>query len=326
VYPAPYPQHYAYAARPPFRDGRQLVRAAAAFWVLGSVVGLITMFVAASRNADRLARYRAGQAPASSLDGSVRFQFVTLGSGLVAGALGLAGFVLVIVAMFRLAKNHQALGRPGTRWTRGWAIGGWLIPLASTVIPYLQIRELWRGSDPELGLDAYDWSRKPAHRGCMTAMALAISAAVLQAVGAVWSFKTFLDHFDRVNDDDAIRVALAQNAADARPWRTLAALIGLAGVALAAWLLLKVSERQQVLAERFQLVGSGSPPFAPTPFAPAPYGHAGAPVSFPPGWFADPWGRFQLRWWDGTRWTAHVSTGGGTAYDPLNDIPPAPPN
>jgi hypothetical protein len=37
----------------------------------------------------------------------------------------------------------------------------------------------------------------------------------------------------------------------------------------------------------------------------------------PPGWHPDPFGRAALRYWDGTRWTEHVSTAGRPAIDPI---------
>jgi Protein of unknown function (DUF2510) len=47
------------------------------------------------------------------------------------------------------------------------------------------------------------------------------------------------------------------------------------------------------------------PVAAPTPPAPA------APVSsVPAGWYSDPSGRFELRYWDGSQWSEHVSRGG----------------
>ena len=50
--------------------------------------------------------------------------------------------------------------------------------------------------------------------------------------------------------------------------------------------------------------------------APAGVGFPGAPP--PPGfWSQDPTGRFQSRYWDGTRWTEHVSDGTITSVDPL---------
>ena len=34
------------------------------------------------------------------------------------------------------------------------------------------------------------------------------------------------------------------------------------------------------------------------------------------GWYADPTGRFEMRYWDGTRWTEHVGRGGQQFRDP----------
>lgn len=36
-----------------------------------------------------------------------------------------------------------------------------------------------------------------------------------------------------------------------------------------------------------------------------------------PGWRADPYGRFQQRYWNGTAWTDQVSTGGRQQVDPM---------
>lgn len=41
-------------------------------------------------------------------------------------------------------------------------------------------------------------------------------------------------------------------------------------------------------------------------------------TAHPASWFPDPAGRHQLRYWDGTRWTEHVSDHGTTTSDPLH--------
>jgi hypothetical protein len=41
-----------------------------------------------------------------------------------------------------------------------------------------------------------------------------------------------------------------------------------------------------------------------------------APPTSPAGWIVDPTGRFELRYWDGTRWTEHVSTAGQQSTNP----------
>ncbi|HTW97694.1 MAG TPA: DUF3592 domain-containing protein [Acidimicrobiales bacterium] len=47
-----------------------------------------------------------------------------------------------------------------------------------------------------------------------------------------------------------------------------------------------------------------------------------APPVHPPAWHPDPFGRFKMRYWDGSEWTQWVSDGGGaTATDPLTPSP-----
>ena len=61
----------------------------------------------------------------------------------------LAMIVITMIWMFRIAKNHQALGRRLT-WGPGWAIGGWFLPPLVYVIPFLMLRESWKASDPDV--------------------------------------------------------------------------------------------------------------------------------------------------------------------------------
>jgi hypothetical protein len=43
---------------------------------------------------------------------------------------------------------------------------------------------------------------------------------------------------------------------------------------------------------------------------------AQAPSATPAGWYSDPSGRYELRYWDGTAWTEHVARGGQQYTDP----------
>ena len=57
-----------------------------------------------------------------------------------------------------------------------------------------------------------------------------------------------------------------------------------------------------------------APSYDPAPaYQPAPVQAAPA---VPAGWYADPAGRFELRYWDGTAWTEHVSRAGQQFTDP----------
>ena len=54
------------------------------------------------------------------------------------------------------------------------------------------------------------------------------------------------------------------------------------------------------------------PSYASAPAAPA----AASAPAVPAGWYADPAGRFELRYWDGSAWTEHVSRAGQQYTDP----------
>lgn len=65
---------------------------------------------------------------------------------------------------------------------------------------------------------------------------------------------------------------------------------------------------------------SGAPtaasPFAPPASTPPPVAAAPA-AGEPASWRPDPSGRHELRYWDGQRWTEHVSDRGAAGVDPL---------
>jgi len=42
------------------------------------------------------------------------------------------------------------------------------------------------------------------------------------------------------------------------------------------------------------------------------------PLAGPPGWHPDPSGRFEARYFDGIRWTEHVTRDGTPGIDPLS--------
>jgi len=55
---------------------------------------------------------------------------------------------------------------------------------------------------------------------------------------------------------------------------------------------------------------------APAAAAPEPAAEPAATSAAPAGWYADPSGRFELRYWDGATWTEHVSRAGQQYTDP----------
>jgi hypothetical protein len=64
---------------------------------------------------------------------------------------------------------------------------------------------------------------------------------------------------------------------------------------------------------------SSSSSYSPAPtstYTPAPAAAPAATPAVPAGWDADPAGRFELRYWDGSTWTEHVSRAGQQFTDP----------
>jgi hypothetical protein len=69
------------------------------------------------------------------------------------------------------------------------------------------------------------------------------------------------------------------------------------------------------------VLGTTEPAAAPEPEpepepAPAAEAAPAAEPAVPAGWYADPSGRFELRYWDGSAWTEHVSRAGQQFTDP----------
>jgi hypothetical protein len=72
------------------------------------------------------------------------------------------------------------------------------------------------------------------------------------------------------------------------------------------------------IADLAAQVSEPEPEPQPEPAAEAPAAEAApaAESAVPAGWYADPSGRFELRYWDGTAWTEHVSRAGQQFTDP----------
>ncbi|MFA5883901.1 MAG: DUF4328 domain-containing protein [Acidimicrobiia bacterium] len=73
-------------------------------------------------------------------------------------------FVLLLIWMWRVAKNAELTGRSHPRFGPGWTIGAWFIPFASLVIPLLVMQDLWRASDPTVGRGDPAWRQRPGSR------------------------------------------------------------------------------------------------------------------------------------------------------------------
>ncbi len=71
----------------------------------------------------------------------------------------------------------------------------------------------------------------------------------------------------------------------------------------------KAQEAQDWVDTLNRLAGRGQESSVPKPPPP--------PPASPPAWANDPFGRHDLRWWDGKRWTENVSDADQQSIDPL---------
>ncbi len=234
-----YPAYPAYPAAPrQFRSSAGVAKALRVLVILTGVASglmLVSLIVAKSGLDD----YVAGSASKASAD--ARLAFFGVASVAYFG-LTIAVFVLTIIWQWRLAKNHQALGRPGTSLGPAWAIAGWFIPLAFYVLPFLVTTNLWKGSAPGLTRDDPEWKRQP-----------------VAPIVFIWWFafcaSTLVNFQFQLNtssssSDTASYQKLAESISDqlTRQWAATALLL----VATVAYVLVidRLTERQQTLIEQ----------------------------------------------------------------------------
>jgi hypothetical protein len=105
-----------------------------------------------------------------------------------AGFLGLVSLVLFILLLVWGSQAYRSLARSGAEgrsWSAGWAVGGWFIPLAGTVIPRLVLSEIERISHPDNGPAPVGerWRRQPLLGIGLAWWLLLMAAGVVCAAG-----------------------------------------------------------------------------------------------------------------------------------------------
>jgi Domain of unknown function (DUF4328) len=66
--------------------------------------------------------------------------------------------VVFLMWLYRARSNLPALGVANVRWSPGWSIAWWFIPIMSLFRPYQVVKETWQASDPA---DLPGWRREP---------------------------------------------------------------------------------------------------------------------------------------------------------------------
>jgi Domain of unknown function (DUF4328) len=76
--------------------------------------------------------------------------------GLLQSGLGIVTGITFLKWIYRAYKNIQGFGAEGLRFSPGWAVGYYFIPILSLIRPVQVMSEIWRASD-----DPRNWSRRP---------------------------------------------------------------------------------------------------------------------------------------------------------------------
>ena len=75
--------------------------------------------------------------------------------GLLQSGLGIVTGITFLKWIYRAYKNIQGFGAEGLRFSPGWAVGYYFIPILSLIRPVQVMSEIWRASD-----DPRNWPRK----------------------------------------------------------------------------------------------------------------------------------------------------------------------
>jgi hypothetical protein len=76
--------------------------------------------------------------------------------GLLQSGLGILTGIIFLKWIYRSYKNIQGFGAQGLRFSPGWAVGYYFIPILSLIRPVQVMNEIWRASD-----DPRDWPKRP---------------------------------------------------------------------------------------------------------------------------------------------------------------------
>ena len=92
---------------------------------------------------------------AASTDTEKILMFAFLGVSVVTLLVFIASVVMFCVWVFRASKNARALGARGMRFSAGWAVGYFFIPILNLFRPYQAVKEIEQASSPDHG--ATNW-------------------------------------------------------------------------------------------------------------------------------------------------------------------------
>jgi Domain of unknown function (DUF4328) len=138
------------AEPPPYRPIERRARWTLAFLALGVAVDAVALWSGIVERS-LLDKAAAGElVDASDANASDRRQAIVGGTQ---GIVFLITVVLFLAWFYRCYANIEALGAQWPRYGKGWAVGGWFVPILNVWRPKQIANDIWRASDPSLPAD-----------------------------------------------------------------------------------------------------------------------------------------------------------------------------
>jgi len=288
-----------------WRHNRGLANATVALHLATAAASVVQVLALLWLN-DRVDAFRAAKINSQQLTDATNHYFLLVS---IPGVIAAANTIVWIVLLWRLARNHETIGRPNTHFGPGWAIVGPIVPIVNMAVPWLQMNEQWKGCDPEHPPTSPEWKSAATSSMVYGWWAVALAATLTGFAASAGVARAMFSSIGTISRRGDL-VKVAQDLVDNNlRWFVASTLLsGLASI-LGAVTLRALVARQESYADRFQLRRAATDMryFAP----------GMAPAAPPPGWFPDPAGRFDHRWWDGARWTDLVSRDGSTTSYPI---------
>ncbi|UGQ12862.1 DUF4328 domain-containing protein [Yinghuangia sp. ASG 101] len=208
-------------------------------------------------------------------------------------ALGMLAAGIVFVVWFSRARsNTEAWYGPSATMSKGWAIGGWFIPLANFVIPKIVAHDIWKRSDPQSAMPG----GRPAGKALLWWWWIIYSVGSLTFLGSAAERKTE----DELDNGDVTLSEYVDSVVAGDRVGAVALLLLVAGAVLAILVVQRVTAMQEqrmglqpppgAYAGAMPMAGAPGMPGMPgggfgapgMPGAPgAPFGSLAGP---PPGW------------------------------------------
>jgi hypothetical protein len=196
-------------------------------WVVVAVV-LIAALAGRIQLINDIVSGNTGNLSLSDLQASDNFVHIAAWSEI--GAYLLAAIVF-LVWLHRAVANNFALGEQALRFTPGWSVGWWFVPIVSFVRPFQVMSETWRASDPRHLRSNPETRRR-------------VGIAVIVVWWPVFLLGDLITRFTIIGGSSETLDKLHTNAVVG----IVALVVELFAAGLAMWLVLRISHRQDLKA------------------------------------------------------------------------------